>query len=70
MNLPFNGELSVQVLREAIKATEGVKDLPELSVQSKWIELESVTGYTSRLRSAESRNQEGLKLKTGAELHT
>jgi hypothetical protein len=38
LNLPFNGELSVQVLREAIKATEGVKDLLELSVQSKWIE--------------------------------
>jgi len=38
LNLPFNGELSVQVLREAIKATEGVDDLKELSVQSKWIE--------------------------------
>jgi hypothetical protein len=38
LNLPFNGELSVQRLREAIKATEGVEDLQELSVQSKWIE--------------------------------
>ncbi|BFO64131.1 nucleotidyltransferase [Chryseobacterium sp. KCF3-3] len=38
LNLPFNGELSVQTLLEAIKATEGVIDLNELSVQSKWIE--------------------------------
>lgn len=37
-NLPFNGELSVQVLREAIKATEGVNDLLEINVASKWIE--------------------------------
>lgn len=38
LNLPFNGEFSVQSFREAIKATEGVEDLQELSVQSKWIE--------------------------------
>ncbi len=38
LNLPFNGELSVQTLLEAIKATEGVNDLDELNVQSKWIE--------------------------------
>lgn len=37
-NLPFNGELSVQKLREAIKATEGVNDLLEIKVASKWIE--------------------------------
>jgi hypothetical protein len=36
-NLPFNGELSVQRLREAIKATEGVNDLLEIKVASKWI---------------------------------
>ena len=44
LNTPFNGELSVQSLREAIKATEGVKDLQELNVQSKWIDP-SVGGY-------------------------
>lgn len=38
LNLPFNGEFSVQAFLEAIKATEGVIDLDELSVQSKWIE--------------------------------
>jgi len=37
LNLPFDGELSVQRLREAIKATEGVNDLLEENVQSKWI---------------------------------
>ncbi len=44
LNTPFNGELSVQSLREAIKATEGVKDLQELNVQSKWIDP-TVGGY-------------------------
>jgi hypothetical protein len=38
LNLPFNGEFSVQTFLEAIKATEGVIDINELSVQSKWIE--------------------------------
>lgn len=38
LNTPFNGELSVQSLREAIKATVGVRDLQELDVQSKWID--------------------------------
>ena len=38
LNLPFNGEFSVQSFREALKATEGVDDLKELNVQSKWIE--------------------------------
>lgn len=38
LNLPFNGEFSVQAFLEAIKATEGVIDLDELNVQSKWIE--------------------------------
>lgn len=37
-NLPFNGELVVQDLREAIAETEGVLRIQELSVQSKWIE--------------------------------
>ncbi|WP_312078344.1 hypothetical protein [Chryseobacterium sp.] len=37
-NLPFNGELIVQDLREAIVKTEGVLRIQELSVQSKWIE--------------------------------
>ena len=37
-NLPFNGELSVQDLRQAIKTTEGVTELQELSVESKWIQ--------------------------------
>lgn len=36
-NLPFNGELIVQDLREAIAKTEGVNRIRELSVQSKWI---------------------------------
>lgn len=38
LNLPFNGELSVQSLLEKIKATEGVVDLNKLNIQSKWIE--------------------------------
>ncbi|KFF13122.1 hypothetical protein IW15_10190 [Chryseobacterium soli] len=38
LNLPFNGELSVQKLLEEIKATEGVIDLNKLNIQSKWIE--------------------------------
>ncbi|WP_234111689.1 nucleotidyltransferase [Chryseobacterium sp. R2A-55] len=37
-NLPFNGELSVQKLEAAILAVEGVNDLQNLQVQSKWIE--------------------------------
>lgn len=36
-NLPFNGELSVQSLNQAIKETEGVNDIQDLSVESKWI---------------------------------
>lgn len=36
-NLPFNGELTVQELREAIVKTEGVLKIQELSVESKWI---------------------------------
>ncbi|GAA5096958.1 hypothetical protein GCM10023210_31390 [Chryseobacterium ginsengisoli] len=44
LNTPFNGELSVQSLREAIKATEGVRDLQELNVLSKWIDA-TVGGY-------------------------
>lgn len=36
-NLPFNGEFTVQDLREAIVKTEGVTKIQELSVQSKWI---------------------------------
>ncbi|MCC2590368.1 hypothetical protein [Chryseobacterium sp. MFBS3-17] len=38
LNLPFNGELSVQKLEAAVLAVEGVKDLQNLSVQTKWIE--------------------------------
>ncbi len=37
-NLPFNGELSVQKLEAAILAVEGVNDLQNLEVLSKWIE--------------------------------
>lgn len=37
-NLPFNGELSVQKLEKAIFETEGVLDLQNLQVSSKWIE--------------------------------
>lgn len=44
LNTPFNGELSVQSLREAIKATAGVRDLQELDVQSKWIDP-ALNGY-------------------------
>lgn len=44
LNLPFDGELSVQRLREAIKATEGVNDLLEQDVQSKWINP-ALNGY-------------------------
>lgn len=36
-NLDFNGELSVQKLEAAILAVEGVKDLQNLQVSSKWI---------------------------------
>lgn len=36
-NLPFNGELSVQKLEAAILNVEGVLDLQNLQVQSKWI---------------------------------
>ena len=37
-NLPFNGELSVQKLEAAVLAVEGVEDLQNLQVQTKWIE--------------------------------
>lgn len=37
-NLPFDGELSVQKLEAAILAVEGVNDLQNLQVQSRWIE--------------------------------
>lgn len=37
-NLPFDGELSVQKLEAAILAVEGVNDLQNLQVQTKWIE--------------------------------
>ncbi|KMQ70248.1 hypothetical protein [Chryseobacterium koreense] len=37
-SLPFDGELSVQQLEKAILETEGVKDLQNLKVESKWIE--------------------------------
>ncbi|QFG53630.1 hypothetical protein [Chryseobacterium sp.] len=37
-NLPFNGELSVQKLEAAVMAAEGVKDLQNLQVSTKWIE--------------------------------
>ena len=36
--LPFNGELSVQKLEAAVLAVEGVEDLQNLQVQTKWIE--------------------------------
>lgn len=36
-NLPFNGELSVQRLEAAILNVEGVLDLQNLQVQSRWI---------------------------------
>ena len=36
-NLPFNGELSVQKLEAAILNVEGVIDLQNLQIQSKWI---------------------------------
>lgn len=36
-NLPFNGELSVQKLEAAILNVEGVLDLQNLQVQSRWI---------------------------------
>lgn len=38
LNLPFNGELSVQKLEASILAVNGVQDLQNLQVQSKWIE--------------------------------
>lgn len=37
-SLPFNGELSVQQLEKAVLETEGVRDLQNLKVESKWIE--------------------------------
>lgn len=37
-NLPFNAELSIQRLEEAILAVDGVDDLQNLQVLSKWIE--------------------------------
>lgn len=37
-NLPFDGELSVQKLEAAILAVEGVNDLQNLQIQSRWIE--------------------------------
>ena len=37
-NMPFNGELSVQKLEAAMLAVDGVNDLQNLQVQSKWIE--------------------------------
>ncbi|WP_312398802.1 nucleotidyltransferase [Chryseobacterium sp.] len=43
-NLPFNGELSVQKLEAAILAVEGVTDLLNIEVSTKWIEAGS-TGY-------------------------
>lgn len=43
--LPFNGELSVQKLERAILDTEGVEDLQNLEVLSKWIEAGSGYGY-------------------------
>ena len=42
-NLPFNGELSVEALEDAIQAVSGVTDLKKLEVSSKWIE--PGTGY-------------------------
>nr|WP_315032481.1 nucleotidyltransferase [uncultured Chryseobacterium sp.] len=45
-NLPFNGELSVQRLEAAILAVEGVTDLLNIEVSSKWIEAGSA-GYGS-----------------------
>lgn len=37
-NLPFNGELSVEALENAIQTVAGVTDLQKLGVFSKWIE--------------------------------
>lgn len=37
-NLPFNGELSIQKLEDAIRAVEGVDDLTTITVQTKWID--------------------------------
>lgn len=37
-NLPFNGELSIQKLEDAIRAVEGVDDLTMITVQTKWID--------------------------------
>lgn len=42
-NLPFNGELSVEKLENAIQEVNGVIDLQKLEVSSKWIE--PGTGY-------------------------
>lgn len=44
LNLPFNGELSIQKLEAAILAAEGVDDLQTILVESKWIDP-SVGGY-------------------------
>lgn len=43
-NLPFNGELSIQRLEEAILAVPGVEDLKRISVESAWIDP-ATTGY-------------------------
>lgn len=43
-NLPFNGELSVQKLEAAILAVEGVTDLLNKGVSSRWIEA-GAPGY-------------------------
>lgn len=43
--LPFNGELSVQKLERVILDTEGVQDLQNLEVLSKWIEPGQGYGY-------------------------
>lgn len=37
-NLPFNGELSVEKLEDVIQGVNGVTDLQEIEVSSKWIE--------------------------------
>ncbi len=44
-NLPFDGKLSVQKLEAAILAADGVEDLQNLFVQSKWIEPGVGYGY-------------------------
>jgi hypothetical protein len=44
LNLPFNGELSIQKLEAAILAAEGVDDLDTVLLETKWIDP-SVGGY-------------------------